>query len=104
MYISSARDRYDGFVSYLKDRKLSEDCVHVLECDNTGSGSNQAVKKYLEGFRGGKLPVTAIFCFSDYMAYGVYSAITECGLRVPADISVIGYDNKVNHAFPVRGK
>ena len=43
-------------------------------------------------FRLEKLP-TAIFCFNDVMALGAISAITERGLSVPNDISIIGYDN-----------
>jgi DNA-binding LacI/PurR family transcriptional regulator len=39
-----------------------------------------------------KLP-TAIFCESDEMAFGVITAIRKRGLRVPEDISVIGYDD-----------
>ena len=36
---------------------------------------------------------TAIFCFSDYMAFGVYAALEKCGIRIPEDISVVGCDN-----------
>ncbi|GII85512.1 LacI family transcriptional regulator [Sphaerisporangium siamense] len=36
---------------------------------------------------------TAAFCFSDFIAYGVYAAAAETGLRVPQDISVMGYDD-----------
>ena len=39
-----------------------------------------------------KLP-TAIFCESDEMAFGVLQSLRKKGLRVPEDISVIGYDN-----------
>lgn len=39
-----------------------------------------------------KLP-TAVFCCNDVMALGAISAIGEKGLKVPDDISVIGYDN-----------
>ncbi|WP_371783529.1 LacI family DNA-binding transcriptional regulator [Streptosporangium subroseum] len=35
----------------------------------------------------------AFFCFSDSIAYGVYAAADEQGLRIPADVSVMGYDN-----------
>ena len=38
---------------------------------------------------------TAIFAASDWMALGVMAAIREKGLRIPKDISVIGFDNTV---------
>ena len=36
---------------------------------------------------------TALFCFSDSIAYGAYAAAGELGLRIPDDISICGYDN-----------
>jgi DNA-binding LacI/PurR family transcriptional regulator len=39
-----------------------------------------------------KLP-TVIFCESDEMAFGVIKSIHKKGLRIPEDISVIGYDD-----------
>ena len=38
-------------------------------------------------------PPTAFFCISDRMALGCLSAIQDVGLRVPHDISLVGYDN-----------
>ncbi|MEO3756653.1 substrate-binding domain-containing protein [Streptomyces sp. B6B3] len=38
-------------------------------------------------------PPTAIFACNDGMAYGVYQAAAEAGLRIPHDLSVIGFDN-----------
>ncbi|MFC5675143.1 LacI family DNA-binding transcriptional regulator [Streptomyces incanus] len=38
-------------------------------------------------------PPTAVFVCSDRMALGVYEALTERGLRVPDDMSVIGFDD-----------
>ncbi|MFI0451680.1 LacI family DNA-binding transcriptional regulator [Actinomadura sp. 6N118] len=36
---------------------------------------------------------SAVFCFSDSIAYGVYAATRELGLDVPGDVAVCGYDN-----------
>ena len=37
---------------------------------------------------------TAIFCVTDRIAMGVYDALKEKGLRIPNDISVVGFDNQ----------
>jgi LacI family transcriptional regulator len=38
-------------------------------------------------------PPTAIFCFNDRVAIGCYEALHMRGLRVPQDMSVMGFDN-----------
>lgn len=37
---------------------------------------------------------TALFCFNDRMAMGAYAALQSLGLRIPDDVSVIGFDNQ----------
>jgi LacI family transcriptional regulator len=37
---------------------------------------------------------TALFCFSDRMAMGAYRAAAEQGLRIPEDLSVVGFDDQ----------
>lgn len=36
--------------------------------------------------------VTAVFCSNDEMAFGVIRALQEAGLRIPHDVSVVGFD------------
>lgn len=36
---------------------------------------------------------TAVFCFNDTMALGLMSRLQQRGVRIPEDMSVIGYDN-----------
>ncbi|GAA2861085.1 LacI family transcriptional regulator [Actinoplanes cyaneus] len=36
---------------------------------------------------------TAVFCLTDSLAFAVYRAAREAGLRIPADLSVVGYDD-----------
>lgn len=54
----------------------------------------QSYLQTLEMLSGESRP-DAIFCASDLMAVGCYQAIASKGLRIPQDISVIGYDNQL---------
>ena len=53
---------------------------------------------YAEGYRAAKelltrqRKYTAIFCMADVMAMGAIRALTDSGLRVPDDVSVVGFD------------
>jgi DNA-binding LacI/PurR family transcriptional regulator len=42
---------------------------------------------------------TAIFCFNDIAAIGAIRALTEAGLHVPGDVSVVGFDDIQSAAF-----
>lgn len=44
---------------------------------------------------------TAIFCFNDTAAMGAIRALTESGLQVPGDVSVVGFDDVISAAFQV---
>ena len=53
--------------------------------------------RYASGYQGAKLLLeyhpTALLCFNDEMACGAREAIAEEGLKVPEDVSLIGFDN-----------
>ncbi|MFF2028846.1 LacI family DNA-binding transcriptional regulator [Arthrobacter sp. NPDC058192] len=37
---------------------------------------------------------TAVFCFSDQIAFGFYQAAHQLGLQIPDDLSIVGFDNR----------
>lgn len=85
----AARIRKDAFFEVMQEFRLE---VH-FEWLQVGAFAYQSgiegVKRIL---RNPNLP-TAIFCANDETAFGAMDAIQHAGLRVPEDISVIGFDN-----------
>ncbi len=70
------------------DEGLSHDEALYQKANyNLGSGY-RAMNKLLARDAG----FTAVFCMSDIMAVGAMRALTDAGLRVPQDISVLGFD------------
>ncbi len=81
--------RLQGVQDALEDAGMRlTDCPR-LYCDFS---EEVAYAKTLAYLKAKKNPPTAIFCFSDIMALGVLRAVREVGLRVPQDISVLGFD------------
>ena len=63
--------------------------LSFLETSLDVAGGRQATQRLLKT----GTDVTAILCFSDVLALGCYYGLMEAGLSVPADISVMGFDN-----------
>ncbi|MCL1594270.1 MAG: LacI family DNA-binding transcriptional regulator [Actinomycetia bacterium] len=61
----------------------------VIECEVTTPAAFEAGMKLLT--RSDR--PTAIFCFNDRMAWGVYQAAAELGVSIPGDVSVVGFDD-----------
>lgn len=56
------------------------------------------------GYRAGRVIAqqkvsTGVFVANDQMALGLYTAFAEAGLRIPQDISVVGYDNQAESGW-----
>ena len=89
-YSSHSHDRLQGYQNALIDHDIP---VRRQLIFNVGSYINNGYQTGLEFFRkNGKLP-TAVFCYNDLVAIGLINALLELGLDVPADVSVIGFDD-----------
>ena len=86
---TTARTRYEGFVKAMNEANLPIQENWIMEGFFEPEDGYECMNKILAQ---DSLP-TAVFCCNDVMALGAISAITEKGLRVPDDISIIGYDN-----------
>jgi len=89
---SSFRDRVKGYRRALEAHGIAfnEDLLVSIETRHlTPEDGYLVTKAFLES----KPNVTAIFATNDPLASGVMRAIRELGLRIPDDISVIGFDD-----------
>jgi len=89
-----ANQRLQGFQETLVENGLDFQPRYEILSDFTSATAALAMEEFL----GRKKLPTAIFCESDEMAFGVYQALYKRGMRVPEDMSIIGYDG---HDFGV---
>lgn len=80
--------RYSGALDAFRRRDVDFDQRLYLTCGFSFESAYAAVRGAIEEGR----EFTAVFAMSDVMAIGAAKAITDCGLRVPEDVSIVGYD------------
>ena len=81
--------RLEGFRMALEEAGIKENSDWVIEADFECESAVKAALQLLEQ----KERPTAVFCFNDTMALAAISAFRGAGLKIPQDISIIGYDN-----------
>jgi DNA-binding LacI/PurR family transcriptional regulator len=87
-----ARDRIDGWRATLDAAAAPQPAVLA--------GDWSARSGYALGLElARESAVTAVFAGNDQMALGVVRALHELGLRIPADISIVGFDDIPEAAF-----
>jgi LacI family xylobiose transport system transcriptional regulator len=84
-----SRARLDGFRAAMETAGLSVDPTLIRAGNFHIEGGYDNGRALLTSVR----PPTAIFAGSDLQALGLYEAARELGLRIPADLSVVGYDD-----------
>ncbi|CAA9225185.1 MAG: Transcriptional regulator, LacI family [uncultured Arthrobacter sp.] len=84
-----SRARLDGYRAGLDAAGIIFDPALVIEGDFDYSSGFAAGTELLAS----AAPPTAIFAASDQMALGVYEAARQRGLRIPDDLSVVGFDD-----------
>ncbi len=88
--IDASRDRLRGYRQALSSNDLPYDPELVYPGNWEPSGGYAGTSKLMQLHN----PPDAFFCANDMMAVGCYDALREMGLRIPEDISVVGFDDR----------
>ncbi len=85
-----SRARVDGFRALAEAADPSEAVFSVVH----GNWDGEKAEAVTHSLFDADPAITAVFACSDTMALGVYAALAARDLRVPADVSVVGFDDR----------
>ncbi|MDG1109403.1 MAG: LacI family DNA-binding transcriptional regulator [Burkholderiaceae bacterium] len=82
--------RREAFVEGMKSLGLAFSTRDIVTVDSTFEGAYQDM---LTKLNNGLVVPECYFCTNDIITYGCIKALRECNVRIPQDLSVIGFDN-----------
>ncbi|MFQ6058415.1 MAG: LacI family DNA-binding transcriptional regulator [Anaerolineae bacterium] len=89
IYLAHSMDRVRGYKAALRDHGLPVDESCIVKGGFRYADGDRAMQALLAL----DPPPTAVFAYNDIMAIGAMRAIHTAGLRVPQDVSVVGFDD-----------
>ena len=97
----AATGRFRGYRDALRAWGVPFDDKLVVRVPERSSADHHGGRSYQQGgyeaiidLTSSPAPPTAVFCYNDRVAMGVYDAARERGLRIPDDLAVVGFDNQ----------
>lgn len=84
-----ARLRRDGYIATIEAAGISRDDIVVLEAPYAIEAGGAAMQSMMQTHP----RPTAVFCGSDILAVGAVKHCKLAGIAVPADVSIVGFDN-----------
>lgn len=93
--LSAAERRIRAYRRALASARIAfDEDLLVVTPDLTRDSGREVLRRWLRKHVGSPLP-QALFCVNDGVATGCLEALAEIGLRVPDDISVVGFDDTI---------
>ena len=89
--------RMEGIRSECVQRGIHLDPTHIEIGDFNESGGYRAMGRLLDN----RSDFSAVIALNDQMAYGAMLALSEAGLDIPGDISLLGFDDLPHSAYTV---
>ncbi len=77
--------RYKGFLDTWNKHKLEIKEENIISANNTIEGGIEAAEKFLSLSK----PPKAIYCDSDYIAYGLVHLFNKKDIRIPEDVEIV---------------
>jgi LacI family transcriptional regulator len=87
--ISSVRERLEGCRAAMRTAGLSSDSLRVEPTDLMMEDGHRVMRRLIDAAS----PVDGVLAYSDLLAVGAMRAILEAGMRIPADVALVGYDD-----------
>lgn len=89
--LASSKERVKGYRYALEEAGLVYDEAYVKESDFSLEGGSRAASELLDEAE----PPTAIFACNDLLAIGAIQAAKQRGIRIPEQLSIVGFDNTI---------
>ena len=87
---TTSQGRYEGYLYALKEAGIKP-CEDYIYSGILNMESGQAFARHV--ILGSKNPPTAVFVGGDLMSYGVMDTCIKNGVRIPEDLSIVGFDD-----------
>ena len=98
-FCSDTEERWNSITSVAQQYNIAikpELTIHLKEDIQTPEVGYPVTRRLIDQQRG---KFSAIFAFNDMAAIGAIRALADCGLRVPHDVSVVGFDDIQSAAY-----
>ncbi|MCU1273944.1 MAG: transcriptional regulator, LacI family, partial [Bryobacterales bacterium] len=82
--------RYEAYVREMEQAGLEPFAQTLALSDDRFMNGLKSVQALLDH----RAPVTAIFAGTDDVAFGAWEGLRRCGLQVPGDVSLVGFDDQ----------
>ncbi len=92
-YVSTAAERVIGFMRASSERGISPPPGYILYGNFTVPSGYAMTQRVLKS----SPQPTALLTANNFIAIGAYRALRDSGLRVPDDVSLVGFDNLPEH-------
>ena len=94
--ISAApNERYEGFKTALNYYNLFDESLYEISSGWDSKSGAEAFARLIKR----RKDITAVFVTNDQIAYGIYEYAREHNIRIPEDISVVGFDDDLTSEY-----